>query len=620
MGASIMTRSQVKVLLSVCLLNVLGCTTAGSRYFDSALNDRNRAPASLQVPKNYDQEIPVIDSTHNQAEADFLFLKADLDSLQGHGVDSLENLKSALVYDPQSATIMQRMAIEYYRKNQLRDSVYWAERAHVLAPERRDLTFLLAGLYSSTKNFDKAEMMYQNILKKEPNDNETMLYLGAVYSEQKNFKKSVEYFSQVTKEKNPSQYLAHFYLARTYMELDAKKNLKKAQEELKKSISSKSDFFESIAMLGQLVQVEKGTDEAYKFYAYMQKTKGPQAKLAELLSQHYIEKGDYDNAYEQLEILDNNSDDQIQVKLKMALILIDKKVYDIAIEKLLEILQVAPESDKVRYYLSATYEEKKQYQAAFDQYLQIAKESTYFEEARVHAAYLAKLMDRPEQGLKILNDVIKGKVTNIQTYFLVAQLHEDKKEYDDSLAIIRRAQKSFPKNTQAYFYEGTVLDKMNKKNEMLSSMEKALQLEPENVQAMNYLAFSLAEMNQQLEKAEKLAREASLKEKNDGFILDTLGWVLFKKGDYQEAMNVLEKAHQIQPNVGIIAEHLGDVYSKLKDISKAKALFKKATDLEVDLVHKKEIEGKLASIEKDLKDQSRKPASTDVDSKSSASP
>ncbi len=615
-----MTRTQVKILLAVSLFNVLGCTTIGSSYFDSALNDKNRVPASLQIPTHFDSETTVIDAAHNQAEADFLFLKADLESLQGRPVDSLENLKSALVFDPQSATLMQRMAIEYYRKTQFRDAIYWAERAQALAPQRRDLSFLLAGLYSSTKNFEKAEKIYLNLLAKEPADNETMLYLGAVYSEQKNFKKSVEYFSLVTKEKNPSKYLAHFYLARTYIELDATKNLKKAQEELKKSISSKSDFFDSIAMLGQLVQVDKGTDEAYKFYAQMQKTKGPQVKLAELLSQHYIEKGEYDKAYEQLEILDNNADDQIQVKLKMALILIDKKIYDVAIEKLHEILQVAPESDKVRYYLSATYEEKKQFQAAFDQYMLITKESSFFEESRVHAAYLAKLMKRPDQGLKILKDVLKGKVTNIQTFFLAAQFHEDRKEYDNSIEIIRQAQKAFPKNTQAYFYEGTVLDKMNLKSEMLVSMEKALQIEPDNVQAMNYIAFSLAEMNQQLEKAEKLAREAVLKEKNDGFILDTLGWVLFKKGDFLEALKVLEKAHEIQPSVGIIAEHLGDVHRKLKNLSKAKTFFMKASDLELDLSHKKEIEGKLATVEENVKNLNRKPASHDADAKLSESP
>ena len=609
-----------KVLVVLNILSFLGCTTPGSQYFDSAINDHNRAPASLQIPNNYDLEAPVIDPVHNQAEADFLFLKADLESQLGHSIDSIENLKSALVYDPQSATIMQKMAVEYYRKSQLRDSLYWAERAQQISPNRRDLSLLLAGLYSSTKNYEKAESIYQTLIKNEPEDQEVKLYLGAVFSEQKNYKMSAEYFKQVTKEKNPSKYLAHFYLARVYVEQGGKPNVKKARIELQKAIDIRPDFFDAVSLLGQIIQKEKGSDEAFKFYAQLQKTKGPLAKLAEILSQHYIEKGEYDKGYEQLEILDNSADDQIQVKLKMALILIDKKMYDLAIEKLNEILKVAPESDKVRFYLSAVYEEKKQYQAAFDQYLQITKGSSYFEESRVHAAYLAKLLGHADEGLKIVNEVVAGKVANIQTYFLAAQFHEDQKAYDKSISVVKIAQKTFPKNAQAHFYEGTLLDKLNRKKEMLQSMETALEIEPDNIQTMNYIAFSLAEMNEQLEKAEFLARQAVQKEKNDGFILDTLGWVLYKKGQYKEAAAVLEKALEIQPGVGIIAEHLGDVYIKVQQLVKAKALLLKANELESDQAKRQDIRVKLSQLEVSLKIQTRTPASNDFDTKKDVSP
>ena len=617
-GAQMIIRSQQ--LITLFFFGLLGCTTVPTQYYDSALNDRNRAPASMQLSKNFDLEIPTVDSAHNQAEADFLFLKADLDSQQGRGSDSLENLKSALVYDPQSATMMQKMAVEYYRKGQLRDALYWAERAKSLASDRRDLSLLLAGLYSSTKNFDKAAVIYQGLLQNSPEDYEVLLYLGAVYSEKKEYKKSAEYFSKVAKEKNPSKYLAHYYMARIYLEQNEKANSKKAQVELRKSIEAKGDFFEAITLLGQQIQKEKGATEAFKFYAQIQKTKGPQAKLAEILSQYFIEKGDYDNAYEQLDILDNSADEQIQVKLKMALILIDKKLYDTAIEKLSEILKIAPESDKVRFYLSAVYEEKKQLKMAFDQYMMILKESSYFEESRVHAAYLAKLLGNPEQGSKIVGEVVQGKVTNIQTYFLSAQFHEDKKDYEKSIQVIKLAQKAFPKNAQAHFYEGTVLDKMNMKKAMLASMEKALEIEPENVQTMNYIAFSLAEMNEQLEKAETLARLAVQKDKSDGFILDTLGWVLFKKGNYPEAIQILEKAREIQPSVGIIAEHLGDVYHKIDKLEKARTLFLKATELESDKSRKQDIETKLAQVETHLKTQTRIPASAASDLKSDGSP
>lgn len=613
-------KKQILLITSIYIVGLLGCATQGSRYFDSAMNDRNRAPASLQLPTDFDsQQTPVIDPVHNQAEADFLFIKADLDSLQGNPTDSIESLKSALVYDPQSATLMQRMAVEYYRKGQLHDSLYWAEKSYALN-NKREIGLLLAGLYSSTKKFDQAIAMYDGLLKKDKDDYEVRLYLGAVYSEKKDYKKAVEQFNYVTKLKTPSTHLAHYYLARIYAEQNEKANTAKIQEQLRKCLAVKADFFDAIYMLGQSIQKTSGQEKAIQFYATTQKQKGPFVKLAELLSQHYIEKGEYDKAYEQLEVLDANADDQIQVKLKMALILIDKKVYDVAVDKLQEILLLAPDSDKVRFYLSAVYEEQRKFQMAFDQYMQISKDSTYFEESRTHAAYLAKLLGDSERGLKIITDVADSKVTNIQTFLLKAQLFEEMKQYDKSIETIQLAVKTFPKNAQAYFYEGTLYDKMNNKTGMLKSMEKTLEVDPDHVQAMNYIAFSLAEMNQELDRAEKLARLAVQKEKNDGFILDTLGWILYKKGNYKEALTFLEKAYEIQPTVGIIAEHLGDAYAKVQKLDKAKALFKKANELEVDQDRKRDIQTKLTKLETDLKEQTRKPASVGNDASRVVSP
>ncbi len=617
MGAQMMTQNQLITVLTFTVLS--GCATDGDRFFDSAMNDRNRAPASLQLPANYDDTVPVVDAVNNQSEADFLFMKADMESLQGHSADAIENLKSALVYDPQTASLMQRLSVEYFRRSQLRDSLYWAERAKAIGGARRDLNMLLSGLYSSTKNYEKAIASYESLLKKDPEDFEVMLYLGAIYSEQKNYKKAIEQFAKVAQEKqSSSQHLARYYMARIYLEQNAKTNAKKAQMELQKSIGIKADFFEAIFLLGQLIQKDKGEEAAINFYATHQTRKGPHQKLAEILSQHYIEKGQYDKAYEQLEILDSQSDDQVQIKLKMALILIDKKMYDLAIEKLDDILKIAPESDKVRFYLSAVFEEKKQYQQAYDQYMLITKASSYFEESRVHAAYLAKILGDADKGQKVLADV--EKITNVQTYFLMAQFHEDKLELDKAISFAKKAQKAFPKNAQAHFYEGTLLDKMNKKREMLSSMEKALELEPENSQTMNYIAFSLAELNEDLEKAEKLARLAVQKEKNDGFVLDTLGWILFKRGEYKEAIVVLEKAHEIQPTVGIIAEHLGDAYLKLRKLDKARALLLKANELESDQTRKRDILIKITRVEGDLKNRTRKPAANDADLNTNVSP
>ncbi len=609
-----------QLILLIAIVGIFGCATDGTRFYDSAFNDRNRAPASLAVPEIFDNEkVPSVDAIHSQVEADFLFIKSDLESQSGKSSEAIELLKSAMVYDPEAPTIMQKLAVEYYKRGQARDAIYWAEKAHAKDPERRDLTLLIAGLHTSSKNYPKAESEYLSLLKKDKDDSEAALYLGAVYSEMKNYPKAIQKFVELTKNPNyTSKHLAHYYLARVYLEQANKNANTLAQVDLKKSIKIKPDFFESVLLLGQLIQKDSGVNKSILFYSEHQKKFGPSPKIAEILAQYFIEKNKYDLAYDQLEILDSYSDDMIQVKLKMALILIDKKDYDPAIVKLKEILVLAPESDKVRFYLSAVYEEKKQFQIAFDEYLKISKGSTYFEEARLHAAYLAKLTGQNDVAMKVLQESISAKTENPQTYFLLAQFHEDKKDLNKAIETINLAENKFPKNAQVIFYKGTLQDKMNLKDQMISSMKKVLEIESDHVQAMNYLAFSWAEMNKELELAEKYARTAVAKEKNDAFILDTLGWVLFKKGQFKEATEVLEKAHNLQPSVGIIAEHLGDLYTKVEKFEKARVYLLIAVETETDSTKKKDIEQKLSVVDNNLKN--RRPASVLVDDKRTESP
>ena len=62
------------------------------------------------------------------------------------------------------------------------------------------------------------------------------------------------------------------------------------------------------------------------------------------------------------------------------------------------------------------------------------------------------------------------------------------------------------------------------------------------------------------DKAASMILEAYEKDPNDGVIMDSLGWVYFKTGDYDNAILYLEKASEINPQNAIISDHLGDAY------------------------------------------------------------
>ena len=590
-----------------CGFLVFACSCASLErypYFDSSLNDHNRAPASLGVPQlvsensNVNPNLKSDEKIQQQSEADFLFLKADLESLEGNSTESIELLKSAMSIDNSSPALMQKLAIEYYRKGQMTDSIYWIQKSIALDPKNEDMQMLYASMLMAQKSYDKAEDVYLKLIKQNPEQPESLLYLGALYSEQKKYQKADDLFKKVISLNTyEPKHLPYYYRGKSILDSDKKELYPSAMKDLKKSFDLKPDFLEAIQVYSSMLEQTKNKKAVIQFYVKYQKDRGPIARLAEVLSQHYIESDQYDLAFEQLEVLENSSEDVIPIKLKMALILIDKKMFDRAALKLEELKFLVPESDKVKFYLAAVYEELKSTQKAIVTYQQIQPSSNHYEDSRLRAAMILRSQKNYDQALGVIQESLKSNKKTVQMYMMQAQLFEDQKLYSQAIESLLIGDTQFPKNTQINYYIGTLFDQTENKDMMMKHMRLSVAYDEQNHQAMNYMAYSLSEMGQRLDEAEKLALAAYKLQSNDPYIADTLGWVYYKKGEYKKSAIYLEKAHEMSPDVGIIAEHLGDVYIKLKKDDKARSAYLKAKQEEKDSDRIKLIEGKITAIE-----------------------
>jgi Tfp pilus assembly protein PilF len=96
-------------------------------------------------------------------------------------------------------------------------------------------------------------------------------------------------------------------------------------------------------------------------------------------------------------------------------------------------------------------------------------------------------------------------------------------------------------------------------------MRKVIALDPKHANALNYLGYTYADLGLNLDEAERLVKEALKYKPNDGYITDSLGWVYYKKGMFQEALKYLKKAVKLVPDDPIMLEHVGDTYLKLND-------------------------------------------------------
>lgn len=593
-----------KLLLTVLLASLISACASfqetdhagGAPYYESSFNDHNRAPPSLSPPVVAQDGQDTVDPVYMQTQADFHYSVGESLSLEGHRQKAIESFKMTLVYDPEAPAVRLRLAAEYLKAGMLAEAIEQAQEVAKKLPKNTEARLLLGGLYSTMKLYPKAIEQYEEVIKIDPENTEAPLYLGAVYSEQKQPEKAIRYFESLLGKDYPNPHLLHYYVGRVRLDQPEIKFQKAAEVSLKKALSLKPGFADAAVALSALYSKLKREKESVNVLIEFQKNQGPSPRVAEILGQYHLENGNFDEAYEQLELLEN-SEDALNVKLKMALILIEKKIFDKATLKLEEILQEAPESDKVRFYLAAVYEETKQDDKAISQYEKIPSDSRFYPDAVVHAAYLMKNRGEMEKALNTLEVAMASKRPQPQVYSMYASLLEESGNLPKALTVMETAVKNFPEEAQVRFYYGTLQDKSGQKASVVTTMREVLRLNPNHVQGLNYLAYMWADQNENLEEAEIFARKALKLEPQDGYIMDTLGWVLFKRGRVDEALRILEVAFKSQPTVSIIAEHLGDVYHKKTLVDKALGMYNKALNLESDPKRIDEIRAKISMID-----------------------
>lgn len=139
-------------------------------------------------------------------------------------------------------------------------------------------------------------------------------------------------------------------------------------------------------------------------------------------------------------------------------------------------------------------------------------------------------------------------------------------------------------------------------------MKFVLKREPNHVQALNFLAYTYAEQGVELDSAFEMANKALRLSPEDGYIMDTIGWILFKMGKFEDSIKHLEAAYKTKVDESVIAEHLGDVYYKFELSDKAKIMYFNALKVEKDAGKIVEIKKKIIAVDQQ-KIKLRRPAS-----------
>lgn len=150
-------------------------------------------------------------------------------------------------------------------------------------------------------------------------------------------------------------------------------------------------------------------------------------------------------------------------------------------------------------------------------------------------------------------------------------LHEAQLEEDDDFV-----------NAKFYFNYGAAAEQAGLYNKAADLLRKSIALDPENsAEVCNYLGYMWADHNMNLEEAETMIRRALQSEPNNASYLDSLGWVEFRKGQFDRALDdLLRAAKTAEREDPVVFEHIGDTYLKLNRTREALEAWQKALSLD----------------------------------------
>lgn len=269
----------------------------------------------------------------------------------------------------------------------------------------------------------------------------------------------------------------------------------------------------------------------------------------------------YPDARKQFEILLGEVPDNLEITLAVATLSMQARDYVAAERQLKRALAIAPEGgdkDNVRLYLGQVSEELKREDAALQWYAGITHGAQYISAQTRYAGILAR-QGRLDEARKHLQAIHAGDARQrTQLTLAEAGLLREANAYQEAFDFLSRAVAQNPDTPDLLYDHAMAAEKVNRIDILEANLRQVIKMRPDHAHAYNALGYTLADRNERLPEARKLIETAHALAPDDPFILDSLGWVLYRLGLNQEALGHLQRSYEIRPDAEIAA-HLGEV-------------------------------------------------------------
>lgn len=234
-----------------------------------------------------------------------------------------------------------------------------------------------------------------------------------------------------------------------------------------------------------------------------------------------------------------------------------------------------PDKSTVHFFLAQIDEDQKKPEAALEHYRQVTAGDQYIT-ARSRAAQILVKQGKNEEARELIRTTQAASVADkTQLILAESQLLRESGRHTEAYTMLSKALTQHPDNLELLYETALSAERQGKPEVLETHLKHLLGLKPDHAHALNALGYSLAERNIRLNEASALITRALLLTPEDPFIMDSLGWVLYRQGKLGEALSTLERAYQIKSDPEIAA-HIGEVLWALNRKEEARRMLTEA--------------------------------------------
>lgn len=450
---------------------------------------------------------------------------------------ALEVLKKGVKGGKSDAVLLNMTGEVLLQENKVDEAVSYLEKAKKADPDFYNSYFDLAAVYFLTGKPDNGIAEIKTVIERSPDNLKALIAASSFYETRGDLKEALKYLEGAVKTGKPEAFIARaIYHVKRKETDDALKYIDKAIDKEPSNIQAQE-------LKGSVLISANRPKDAIKVFEGIEKI-NPKAGLSSLVNAYIVMKRPED-ALERVQRELKKDPENLDLLTEVSRIYSIMGKKDEAAANAREMIRLKPDSSAGHVVLATVYRQNKE----LDKAIESLKD--------------AQRLDKKDANIPMLLGMVYGS----------------KKDYRAALDAFNRAEDLNPKSPQPIFEQGVVRNLMGNKKEAVAEYMRVLRLAPNHVPALNNLACLYAEESRDMDKAMEAAAKAYILAPRDGAVLDTLGFVLTKKGKADEGLKLLKKADETMPGNPSIIYHLALAYNEKGDTALAAQSLEKALGL-----------------------------------------